>query len=156
MKADTASAAVFDSSWTVASVQRARVAIARGQATQALPPLTVALQKYQAQAANSRDVNDEVELQFELGRALIASERAAEALPHLERVLTLRQTQYAFSPRLAEAQVALADCRLRLGDVDASRALLSKAKAIHAANRELGDQYRKPLAELQRALAATN
>jgi serine/threonine-protein kinase len=156
MQADAVNAAVFDSSWTAASVQRARVLIARGQATQALPPLTDALQKYQAQAANTRDVNDEVELQLELGRALTASERAAEALPHLDRALALRQTQYVFSPRLAEAQVALADGKLRLGDVDAGRALLAKAKAIHAANRELGSQYQKPLADLQHALAATS
>jgi serine/threonine-protein kinase len=83
------------------------------------------------------------------------SNGAADALPHLERALELRQTQYASSFRLAEAQIALADCKLRLGDLEGSRALLAKAKAIHAASPPLGDQYRKPLLELsQRLLAA--
>lgn len=155
MKADAANAAIFNSTWTVASVQHARALLARGQGKEAAMQLGAALEKYLAQPLDQRDINDETELQLSLGRALMISGSAADALPHLERALELRQTQYASSFRLAETQVALADCKLRLGDLTGSRALLAKAKAIHAANPPLGDQYRKPLLELsQRLLAA--
>jgi serine/threonine-protein kinase len=154
LQADAANAEVYDSPWTSASVQHARVQIERGQASLAIPALAAALEKFRAQPANVRDLNEETELQLELGRALSASDRAAEAKPHLQRALELRQTQYASSPRLAEAQIALADCLRRIGDIPASRALLTTAQAIHAANRELGPQYRRPLAELTARLSA--
>jgi serine/threonine-protein kinase len=154
LKADAANAGSYDSAWMVATIQHARVQMARGQAAQAVPALSAALDKFRAQPANVRDLNEETELQLELGRALTASGRAAEGLPHLERALVLRQTQYAFSPRLAEAQIALAECKLSLGDVAGSRALLAKARTIHAANRELSPQFRHPLAELTAHLAA--
>ena len=46
--------------------------------------------------------------------------------------------------------VALGDCELTLGHRDQARALLERAKAIHANHAELGPQYQRPL----RALAA--
>lgn len=155
MKSDAANAAIFNSTWTMASVQHDRALLARGHAKEAAARLGEALQKHLAQPLDQRDINDETELQLSLGRALMISDRATEALPHLERALELRQTQYALSFRLAETQVALADCKLRLGDLAGSRGLITKAKAIHAASPQLGDQYRKPLMELgQRLLAA--
>lgn len=155
MKGDAANAAIFNSTWTVASVQHARALLALGHAHQAVTQLDAELKSYLAQPLDHRDINDETELQLLLGRALLTSGRAMDALPHLQRALELRQTQYALSFRLAEAQIALADCKLRLGDLEGSRALLAQAKAIHAASPPLGDQYRKPLLELsQRLLAA--
>ncbi len=117
-----------------------------------MPALRATLTKYLAQPAEVRDLNEELDLRLSLGRALSATDQAKEALPHLERALALRQPQFASSLLLAEAQVALADCKLRLGDVAAARALLAKAKAIHAANRELGQQFRKPLRDLEQRL----
>jgi serine/threonine protein kinase len=155
MKGDATNAAIFNSTWTVASVQHARALLARGQAKQAAAQLHGELEKYLAQPLDHRDINDETELQLSLGRALMTSGSAAGGLPHLERALELRQTQYALSFRLAEAEVALADCKLRLGDLAGSRTLLTKAKAIHAASPPLGKRYRQPLLELsQRLLAA--
>jgi serine/threonine protein kinase/tetratricopeptide (TPR) repeat protein len=155
LKDDAANAKALDSPWTAASVQHAKVLILRGQAAQAVPTLTDVLKRHLAQPANQQDLNDEFEYQFALGRALHAAGRSKEALSHLERALVLRQTQYAFSPKLAEAEVVLADCKLSLGDAEASRGLLAKAKTIHAANHELGDQYRRPLRELSTRLAST-
>ena len=156
MLADAAHAGTYDSPWTLASIQHARAMIERGRASEAVAPLAAALQKFQAQSANIRDLNEELEMQSDLGRALTLSGRAAEGLPHLERALALLQTQYEFSPRLAEGQIALADCNLRLGKVEEARALLAKAQAIHAANRALGQQYRRPLAALTTRLATAS
>ncbi|HEY6124938.1 MAG TPA: serine/threonine-protein kinase, partial [Steroidobacteraceae bacterium] len=153
IQADAANAGALDSPWMAASVQHAKVLILRGKASEAVPTLAAALEKNLAQPVQQQDPNDEIEYQFALGRALNAAGRAQEALPHLERTLVLRQTQYANSPRLAEAQIALADCKLTLGDAAAGRALFDKARAIHAANRELSDFYRKPLRDLGARLA---
>ena len=37
-----------------------------------------------------------------------------------------------------------------------ARALLAEAKAIHATHRDLGEQFRKPLRELEARLASRN
>ena len=153
LKAEAANAASVDSPYFAASIQHARVQIARGQASAALPALQAALKVQLAQPANQQDLNDEIEIRLALGRALTETGRAAEALPHLERVLALRQPQFAASPRLAEAQIALAECKLRLGDIAGAKALVDKARVIHAANRDLGEQYRAPLREVGAHLA---
>jgi serine/threonine-protein kinase len=154
MQADAANAQIYDSPWTFASVAQARVKIARGNASEAVSATEAALGKFQAQPQNIRDLNEEWDLQLTLGRSLLAADRARDALPHLTRALELRQSQFASSPRLAEAQLALAECNLRLGDTTGARALLARARAIHAANGELGEQYRKPLRNLSGRLAA--
>jgi tetratricopeptide (TPR) repeat protein len=134
-------------------VSHARAQMARGEAAAAVPALRAALAKYLAQPETLRDLNEELDLRLALGQALTATDHAGEALPHLERALMLRQPQFASSPLLAEAQTALADCKLRLGDTGAARALLARAKSIHAANRELGEHFRAPLREVERRLA---
>jgi tetratricopeptide (TPR) repeat protein len=151
MEADAAHAAVYDSAWTFASIAHARVQIARGQAATATPALKAALAKYLAQPEISRDLNEELELRLALGRAL-TKDRASEALPHLERALVLRKPQFAHSPLLAEAQIALADCKVKLGDTDGARALMAQARTIHAANRELNTRYRLALRDLEQQL----
>jgi tetratricopeptide (TPR) repeat protein len=153
MQADAANAVVYDTPWTFASVSHARAQMARGDAAAAVPALRAVLAKYLAQPEDVRDLNEELDLRLALGQALTATDHAAEALPHLERALTLRQPQFASSPLLAEAQIALADCKLALGDTGAARALLARAKGIHAANRELGEQFRAPLRDVERRMA---
>jgi serine/threonine protein kinase len=153
MNADSVNAAVFNSAWTSASVQHARVRSARGESAAAATSLAATLAKYQQQLPEQRDLNDEFELQSELGRALIAADRPADALPHLERALELRATQYFSSPRLAEAQVLLADCELRTGNVDGSRALLGKARAIYAANQGISARYTTAFRDVSGRLA---
>ncbi|HUQ11999.1 MAG TPA: tetratricopeptide repeat protein, partial [Steroidobacteraceae bacterium] len=152
MQADAQRAAVYDSPWTSASILHARAQIARGQPSAAVPALDAALSKYLAQPANIRDLNEELDLRLSLGRALSMTDHAKEALPHLERALALRQPQFASSPLLAEAQLALADCKLRLGDAAAARTLLTRAKTIHAANRQLAERFRQPLRDLEQRL----
>src|SRR6478609_2875747 len=120
----------------------------RGDATAAVPGLRAALAQYLAQPEKQRDLNEELDLRLALGQALTATDHAGEALPHLERALSLRQPQFASSPMLA-------DCKLRLGDAGTARTLLARAKGIHAANRELGERFRAPLREVERRLAET-
>jgi len=152
MKADAANEGVFDSIWRGAHLTHKQALVFLGRGAQAVPSLERLLEQHYAQPKEQQDPVQEHAIELELGRALMAAGRQTEALPHLERALGLRQSQYRFSPQLAEAKIALADCKLRLGDVNGSRALLAEAEAIHAANRALAAYYRAPLRNLQQRL----
>lgn len=56
------------------------------------------------------------------------------------------------SPTLADALIARAECLIDLHRLNEARSFEARARAIHAANKELGSQYRKPLAALQARL----
>ncbi len=90
-----------------------------------------------------------------LGLAQRKAGHAAEALAPLKEAVALRASLYdpAASPRLADAQVALALCLLDAGDRAQAQTLADQASAIHAAHPQLGDQYRRPLRELRARLA---
>jgi len=76
------------------------------------------------------------------------------ARANLERAVALRSaTDDPTSAGLAEAQIALADCLLDSGNRNQATRLLAKARAIHAVHKELGEQFRKPLRELQARVA---
>lgn len=88
------------------------------------------------------------------GEAALQDQRPAVALPLLQRTLAQREKILAASSaRIAEAKVALAECHLALGNVDEARALAAQATAIHALHAALGEQYLRPLRELQLRLA---
>ncbi len=92
------------------------------------------------------------------GKGLLLTQRAAEALPLLQRAVQLGPEVYdtSRSPNLADSQIALGICLIDLGRRDEARALLAQAKAIHAAHKDLGEQFRKPLRELEARLASRN
>ena len=84
------------------------------------------------------------------GKGLLLAGRAPEALPLLQRAVQLGSQIYDVdqSPQLADSQIALATCLFNLGRRDEARALLIRAKAIHATHKDLGEQFKKPLREL--------
>ena len=87
------------------------------------------------------------------GRGALTLQRPAEALPLLKRAVELRtEVLDAASPALADAQVALAMCAFDLGDRDQASALFARARAIQAAHRELGREFREPLRQLDQRL----
>jgi hypothetical protein len=89
------------------------------------------------------------------GKGLLLTQRAPDALPQLQRAVLLGSEVYdpERSPDLAGSQVALASCLIELGHRDQARALLAQAKAIHSTHKDLGEQFRKPLRELEARLA---
>jgi len=89
------------------------------------------------------------------GQALLQKGQPALAAPLLKRALETRERLLApSSPKIAEAQIALARCVLATGDVAQARTLTASAAAIHARHEHLGEPYRAPLRELQALLAA--
>jgi tRNA A-37 threonylcarbamoyl transferase component Bud32 len=88
-----------------------------------------------------------------LGRALERNGDAAHARPNLERALQLREASAGgASPWVGEAEVALANCLLDLGDRDRARSLFEQAAAAFASQSELGAQFKRPAAALARRL----
>lgn len=83
------------------------------------------------------------------GKAALVAGHPAEALPLLLRTLAVRERMLApSSPRIAEAQIALAECHWAQGDFGQAQSLAVAATAIHARHQSLGEQYRRPLREL--------
>ena len=89
----------------------------------------------------------EAEAALRLGQAQQLAGEPNAARASLERAVSLRETNDDAnqSPWLAEAQIALAECLIDLGQRDKARALARKAAAIEAAHMELGEQFKAPL-----------
>ncbi len=91
------------------------------------------------------------------GTALLAQGDAGAALPVLQLARqTLSDVDLPESPKIAAADIALANGYLALGQRDQARALAAAASAIHDQHARLGDQYRAPLQQLLERLAAPN
>jgi len=87
------------------------------------------------------------------GLAAIETQRARDALPLLQRALTRRKTIFLpASPKIAEAEIALAGAYLDIGDAAKARALAADAIAIQARHKELAEPYRLRLRLLQTRL----
>ena len=99
----------------------------------------------------------EADAALRLGQAQQRSGQQQAAQTNLERALSLREANDdKNSPWLAEAQVALAECLVSLGERTRARTLLASAKAIHATHRELGEYFKRPLRELVERLNRRN
>jgi eukaryotic-like serine/threonine-protein kinase len=84
------------------------------------------------------------------GNAALQSGQPDVALPLLQRSLSTRKNHLGpASPRIAEAQIVLAECYLALGDSKQAHLLGDAASSIHALHKELGEHYRRPLRQLQ-------
>ena len=89
------------------------------------------------------------------GEAALQDHRPQAALPLLQSSLSIRDKLLdPSSPKIAEAQIALARCHLAMGEFKQAQALATSATAIHSLHKELGEQYRQPLRELQTQLTA--
>jgi eukaryotic-like serine/threonine-protein kinase len=88
-----------------------------------------------------------------LGEATTRLGKAAEAETELRRAVELRESSDdSTSPWLAEARISLAGCLIAQHRLDEAAALIDLAAHAQAAQSALGEQYRQPLREVQRAL----
>jgi hypothetical protein len=84
------------------------------------------------------------------GRANLLLSRPSEALPLLQRTIELRESILdPTSPALAEAQVALANCYLDLGDSGRANALAARTGKIISSHHQLSGQYTGPQQRLE-------
>ena len=90
------------------------------------------------------------------GKVRLRTRDPSSALPFLKQAVDLDSALYdpERSPELADAQIALADCLIELGDRREAGILLEKAKAIHSAQPNLGEQFKTSFRAVAARLAA--
>ncbi|MCW5656143.1 MAG: protein kinase [Burkholderiaceae bacterium] len=114
-----------------------------------------ALAQLQGSPLRERFIALEAEARLRLGQARLRNGRAAAAREPLERALALRSGhEDAISPRVAEAQIVLAECLLDLGERPAALALLARARRAHGAQAELAPHFVRPLLSAQARMSA--
>lgn len=91
---------------------------------------------------------------LDAGEALQLLGQHAKAVDLLRRSARLHTELYEgpANPLVANALVALADALIDLNGIDEARTLEARARAMQAANPQLGPQYTRPLAALQARL----
>ena len=112
-----------------------------------------ALAQVERSPLRERFVALEAEALLRVGQARQRDGRAAVARAPLERALALyTANEAAVSPRVAAAQIALAECWLDLGNRASAQALLARATQAHAAHAELAPHLARPLQAAQARL----
>jgi len=140
--------------WLDISLARAEASLARNCPQEALEEARGVQKRIEASGLEIYFKRWEAEAMLEEGKALLLFRRPAEALPLLQRAVRLGLEVYDpdRSPRLAGAEIALAMDLVALDRRAEALPLWARAKAIHATHRDLGEQYRKPLRELEAVL----
>jgi serine/threonine protein kinase len=91
------------------------------------------------------------------GKAKLAAALPQDAQTLLSTALDLggEVLDTSQSPLLADAQIALAECWLDLGQRHRAAVLLTAAQSIHATHKALGEHYKKPLRRLRARMAGS-
>ena len=133
----------------------AQVRLAQQRAAEADTLASQALAQVQGSPLRDRFVTLEAEALLRVGQARQRDGRAAAARAPLEQALALRSAnEAAVSPRVAEAQIALAECLLDLQGRAAAQTLLAQAAQAHAAHTELAPHWVQPLRAAQARMRA--
>lgn len=131
----------------------ARIAVAAGDASGALRLATGATARARASALAPSLSGQIAEGEWLEGLARLRSGDAAAARQPLADALARRSAQLLpTSPKIAQAQLALAECALAQGERSEAAALLAKAEAIFARHPALATPYRQPAAQLRARL----
>ena len=131
----------------------AQANLSSGHTAQALGLAHEALDRVVESPLRSRFQSLEANAALVLGKALLRSGDAVQARPLLERALQLRQAVAEDSgPWIGEAQIALANCLLELGDRSRARSMFDEAAANFAPHAELGVQFKNPAAAVEQRL----
>ena len=137
------------------SIQRAKVHLARNDASSAIAELTPTRDQIAGSSQRPYLKIYEADTLLLIGKAGQMMAQNAAARPALERALGLYLEVYDAdrSPDVADAEIALAKSLAADGRLDEARSLAQRAKRIQATHPALGSQYRKPLRELEQTLS---
>ncbi len=137
---------------------RAQIALAsaylqQDQTERAIEAAQSALEQVQRSSQRNYYQTLEADAALQLGRAQLQSGDVRAAQLNIERGLQLRTANDdPNSPWIAEAQIALAQCSIALGNPAQARSLIHRAAAIQASHSQLGSHYKQPLADVQARL----
>ncbi len=136
--------------YTYSSLGLSRVRLLQGRPAEAAQLAKQVLDRLLASPQADSFRAQEAAAQLWLGTALLQQGDAAMALPHLQRAVALREAMDdSASPWLAQARIALAECRLDRGELNEGRQLLMLAAAAQNQHPDLGAQLRQPLQKAQ-------
>ena len=133
-------------------IERARALLALSRPSEAAAAAARVQQRIGAMPERHRPVAVLADAHLLTGQAQLALGQTDAAAPELERAVDLRQrNDLPNSLWLAQAQIALAQCRAQMGQIDVAKRLLQEARAVH---KTLGPAAAAHAPALQRAEAA--
>jgi len=137
------------------AIQTARIELALGHPDAVIEALREVRQTAEGSPLRPFLKSYEADADYLAGGAHAMKGRPDVALPFLRRAHELYAEIFdeRLSLKLADSKVALANALLSLGQLTEARRLASETAAIHAAHRQLGDQYTQPLRALEARLA---
>jgi hypothetical protein len=137
------------------SIQTAKAQLALNDASSVIATLTPTRDEIARSPLRPYLKSYEADTLLLTGKARLLLGQPAVARPDLERALSFFLDLYdpTRSPDVADAQVALARSLAGSGRLAEALVLARSAKRIQAVHRELSEQYREPLRELERLLA---
>jgi len=139
-----------------ASVDLIQYQLAAAHAADAVVIGNSLLSQIQSLPQASALVDEEAQTRLWLGEAQRVAGQAQEALPNLQKAVTLREElDDAQSPMLARARIALADCLLDMNRAAEAHALLDVATSAYARHAQLAIRFTAPLAAAQARLPRT-
>jgi tetratricopeptide (TPR) repeat protein len=144
----------FSYAWLDGSIAWADVKLAQGQAEPAIAYARAVRSRIESSELHPYLKRYEMQAALKEGKGLLLAGRCDEALPLLERAVTVGPEVYdsEHSLVLAESQIALGECAARLGNIDRARALLAQAKRIHSEYASIATRYTRPVNELETRL----
>ena len=129
-----------------ANIMRAAAHLKLGQPDEAIISASAAREELSNPTVRNFYQSLEADTELLTGKALLKTGAAALARAALERALALRiANDHADSPWIAEVEIALAACLATVRDNTSARQLLTRAAARHAAQKELGEHFTRPL-----------
>ena len=133
----------------------ARTEIARGHAAAAVELAAHARRQIEASPLRGFLAPYEARAALTEGQAQLLAQHSDSALEALKRSEELSAALYdRSSPTIAQVEIALADCYLKLGEKGQARTAYAAARKIQAVHAELGPQFQVPLHALQARLTA--
>jgi serine/threonine protein kinase/tetratricopeptide (TPR) repeat protein len=140
-----------------AKIEMTQAHLQQGRTIEALTIAQAALESVQRSPVRLYYQTLEADASLWFGEAQCRAGQLPAARVNLERAVQLRGTNdHENSPRMAQAQIALANCLLASGDRQQAQVLFAKATAIQRSHKELGDQFTRPLRDLRARLALIN
>jgi len=140
--------------WLETSLAKGAVELAAGRYDDSVRRARDMRARLEASSQRTYFKRAEARAALQEGKGLVRMGHALEALPLLEGAVQLGTEIYdpTHSPVLADSKIALGACLAKMGRGARARTLLAEAKAIHGNYRELGEQFRRPLRDLEATL----
>ena len=146
---------LFSVTWARGSIARANVDLGLQKPQEAVELASRVRAAIERSPSRAYFKNYEAQAALAEGQGLMRQNRSADALSLLKRAVVLSSELYDHdrSMALATAQIELAECLIDRDEPGQARALLAEASAIYGSHRELGQQFTRPLRDVEHRIS---